>query len=112
VSTVARRQRKKVRGFLWSGIGARTTASTASAACWLRKLGGRLPTRKLIEGGYTLSVEVNKAAVRRFFEEVFNEKQPELIKELVTDEVVDHKRSFSPSPTPPAAWRRASGCCS
>lgn len=65
------------------GLGARTAASTTFAACWVRKAGGRVSTRKLSEGGCALSVEENKAVVRRFFEEVFNQKQPELIAEFL-----------------------------
>ena len=34
-------------------------------------------------------VEQSKAVVRRFFEEVFNQKQPELLEELLADSVVD-----------------------
>jgi hypothetical protein len=49
----------------------------------MRKSGGRVSTRKLSEGGCALSVEENKAVVRRFFEEVFNQKQPELIAEFL-----------------------------
>ena len=48
-----------------------------------------------------MSVEENKAAVRRFFKEVFNEKQPVLIKELVTDEVVDHNKIVFTEPDAP-----------
>ena len=39
-----------------------------------------------------MSVEENKTVVRRFFEEVFNQAQPELIEELLTDGVVDHNK--------------------
>jgi hypothetical protein len=63
-------------------LGARTAASTTFAACWVRKSGGKVSTRKLSEGGCALSVGENKAVVRRFFEEVFNQKQPELIAEV------------------------------
>jgi predicted ester cyclase len=48
-----------------------------------------------------LSVEENKAVVRRFFEEVFNQKQPELIEELLTDGVVDQNKIIFTEPNTP-----------
>ena len=61
---------------------------------------GKLP-RNLNEEGYALSVEENKAVVRRFFEEVFNEKRPEVLEELVTDAVVDHNKIIFTEPESP-----------
>jgi predicted ester cyclase len=37
-------------------------------------------------------VEENKAVVRRFFEEVFDQKQPELIEQFLADGAVDHNK--------------------
>ena len=48
-----------------------------------------------------MSVEENKAVVRRFFEEVFNEKRPEVLEELVTDAVVDHNKIIFTEPESP-----------
>jgi hypothetical protein len=48
-----------------------------------------------------LSVEENKAVVRRFFEEVFNQKQPELIEQLLTYGVVDHNTIVFTEPDAP-----------
>ena len=59
-----------------------------------------------------MSVEENKAVVRRFFEEVFNQQQPEALEELLADSVVDHNKIIFTEPNAPAAWRKASGGCS
>ena len=48
-----------------------------------------------------MSVEENKAVVRRFFEEVFNQKQPELLGELLADAVVDHNKIIFTEPDAP-----------
>ena len=48
-----------------------------------------------------MSVEENKAVVRRFFEEVFNQKQPELLEELLADGVVDHNKVIFTEPDAP-----------
>jgi len=48
-----------------------------------------------------LSVEENKTVARRFFEEVFNQKQPELIEELLTEGVVDHNKIIFTEPDTP-----------
>ena len=48
-----------------------------------------------------MSVEENKVVVRRLFEEVFDQKQPELIEELVTDGVVDHNKIVFTEPDVP-----------
>ena len=47
------------------------------------------------------SVEENKDVIRRFFEEVFNQKQPELIEELLADGVVDHNKIIFTEPDAP-----------
>jgi steroid delta-isomerase-like uncharacterized protein len=49
-----------------------------------------------------MSTEVNKAIVRRFYEEVFNRRNIDLIDELMATEFVNH------DPTPVAARDRAS----
>jgi predicted ester cyclase len=48
-----------------------------------------------------LSVEENKAIVRRFFDEVFNHKRPELIEEFLADSVVDHNKIIFTEPDAP-----------
>lgn len=48
-----------------------------------------------------MSVEENKAVVRRFFEEVFNQKQPEVLEELLADGVVDHNKIIFTEPRAP-----------
>ena len=48
-----------------------------------------------------MSVEENKIVARRFFEEVFNQKQPELIEELLTEGVVDHNKIIFTEPDTP-----------
>jgi predicted ester cyclase len=48
-----------------------------------------------------LSVEQNKALVRRFFEEVFNQRQPELIEQFLADGVVDHNKIVFTEPDAP-----------
>jgi predicted ester cyclase len=75
-------------------------------------MGSKLPTSNPSERGCALSVEENKAIIRRFVEVVFNQKQPELIEQFLADGWWTTTRSSSPSPTSPAAWRRVSGCCS
>ena len=62
---------------------------------------GRLTNRKLSEKGDSLSVENNKAVVQRFFEEVFNHKQPELIEEFLAEGVVDHNKIVFTEPDAP-----------
>jgi hypothetical protein len=48
-----------------------------------------------------LSVEENKAIIRRFVEEVFNQKQPELIEQFLADGVVDHNKIVFTEPDVP-----------
>lgn len=48
-----------------------------------------------------MSVEDNKAIVERFFEEVFNQKRPELIEEFLADGVVDHNKIVFTEPDAP-----------
>ena len=48
-----------------------------------------------------MSVEENKAVIRRFFEEVFNRKQPELIEAFLADGVVDHNKIVFTEPDVP-----------
>jgi predicted ester cyclase len=48
-----------------------------------------------------LSVEQNKAIIRRFFDEVFNHKQPELIEAFLADGVVDHNKIVFTEPDAP-----------
>jgi hypothetical protein len=48
-----------------------------------------------------MSVEENKTVVRRFFDEVFNQKQSELIEELLTEGVVDHNKIIFNEPDTP-----------
>ena len=48
-----------------------------------------------------MSVEENKAVIRRFFDEVFNHKQPELIEAFLADGVVDHNKIAFTEPDAP-----------
>ncbi len=48
-----------------------------------------------------MSVEENKAVIRRFFDEVFNHKQPELIEEFLAEGVVDHNKIVFTEPDAP-----------
>jgi predicted ester cyclase len=48
-----------------------------------------------------VSVEENKAVIRRFFDEVFNHKQPELIEAFLADGVVDHNKIVFTEPDAP-----------
>lgn len=48
-----------------------------------------------------MSVGENKAVVRRFFEEVFNRKRPELIEEFLADGTVDHNKIIFTEPDTP-----------
>jgi predicted ester cyclase len=48
-----------------------------------------------------LSVEENKTIVRRFFEEVFSQKRPELVEEFLDDGVVDHNKIIFTEPDAP-----------
>ena len=48
-----------------------------------------------------MSVEENKAVVRRFFEEVLDHKRPELVGEFLTDGVVDHNKVVFTEPDAP-----------
>jgi predicted ester cyclase len=43
-------------------------------------------------------VEENKAVVRRLFEEVFNQKRPEMLEELLADDTVDHNKIIFSEP--------------
>jgi steroid delta-isomerase-like uncharacterized protein len=49
-----------------------------------------LPDRTGITEGGVMPAEDNKAAVRRFYEEVISAKNPDVIEELVTADSVDH----------------------
>ena len=49
-----------------------------------------------------MSVEENKAVVRQFFEEVFNQQQPEVLEELLADSVVDHNQVIFTEPDAPS----------
>ena len=48
-----------------------------------------------------MSVEENKAVVRRFFEEVLDRKRPELVGEFLADGVVDHNKVVFTEPDAP-----------
>ena len=48
-----------------------------------------------------MSVEENKSILRRFFEEVFNQKRPELVEEFLADGVVDHNKIVFTEPGAP-----------
>jgi predicted ester cyclase len=48
-----------------------------------------------------LSVEENKAVVRRFFEEVLARKRPELVEEFLADGVADHNKVVFAGPDAP-----------
>jgi predicted ester cyclase len=50
------------------------------------------------EGEQAVSVEQKKVAVRRLFEEIFNDKKVELIDELVAHDVVDHNKIIFAQP--------------
>jgi predicted ester cyclase len=43
-------------------------------------------------------VEENKAVVRRLFEEVFNQKRPEVLEELLAGDAVDHNKIIFSEP--------------
>jgi len=49
-----------------------------------------------------MAVKENKAVVRRFFEEVFNQKQPELIEQFLADGAVDHNKIVFTEPDVPS----------
>jgi predicted ester cyclase len=51
--------------------------------------------------GCVLSVEDNKAVVRRFFEEVFNRKRPELVERFLADGAVDYNKIVFTEPDAP-----------
>ena len=48
-----------------------------------------------------MSVEENKIVVRRFFEDEFNHKQPELMEQFLADGVVDHNKIVFTEPDAP-----------
>ena len=48
-----------------------------------------------------MSMEENKAVVRRFFEEVLDRKRPELVEEFLVDGVVDHNKVVFTEPDAP-----------
>ena len=48
-----------------------------------------------------MPIEENKATIRRFFEEVFDQKRPELVEEFLADDVVDHNKIVFTEPDVP-----------
>lgn len=48
-----------------------------------------------------MSIEENKVVVRRLIEEVFDQKRPEVLEELLADNVVDHNKIIFTEPEGP-----------